>query len=182
MVCGMGNEKGPLREEEREQLGCWWMEGRQSPGLLGVFGCCWMSPVPSITHLVLVARRDGEDGAAVHLPHEELGHPVTRGTRPGSAMGHGLSPAAPDPPEPALCTGGPRSPKHPPNQQPPWAACGQGDRLHGDMCPGCWDDGVPQGPSPRDSWPKVPYVLLKDTAMVSTAFSNSRLSVSLLDS
>lgn len=27
-----------------------------------------------------------------------------------------------------------------------------------------------------------PYVLLKDTAMVSTAFSNSRLSVSLLDS
>lgn len=29
---------------------------------------------------------------------------------------------------------------------------------------------------------KAPYVLLKDTAMVSTAFSNSRLSVSLLDS
>lgn len=27
-----------------------------------------------------------------------------------------------------------------------------------------------------------PYVLLKDTAMVSTAFSNSRLSASLLDS
>lgn len=27
-----------------------------------------------------------------------------------------------------------------------------------------------------------PYVLLKDTAMVSTAFSNSLLSVSLLDS
>lgn len=30
--------------------------------------------------------------------------------------------------------------------------------------------------------PLNPYVLLKDTAMVSTAFSNSRLSVSLLDS
>lgn len=30
--------------------------------------------------------------------------------------------------------------------------------------------------------PLTPYVLLKDTAMVSTAFSNSRLSVSLLDS
>lgn len=38
------------------------------------------------------------------------------------------------------------------------------------------------GPPLGDSWPKVPYVLLKDTAMVSTAFSNSRLSVSLLDS
>lgn len=29
-----------------------------------------------ITHLVLVAGWDGEDGAAVHLPHEELGHTV----------------------------------------------------------------------------------------------------------
>lgn len=42
--------------------------------------------------------------------------------------------------------------------------------------------GVHQGPSLGDSWAKAPYVLLKDTAMVSTAFSNSRLSVSLLDS
>jgi len=42
---------------------------------------------PGITHLVLVAGWDGEDGAAVHLPHEELGHAVRRGTRPGSAQG-----------------------------------------------------------------------------------------------
>lgn len=38
-----------------------------------------------IAHLVLVAGWDGEDGAAVHLPHEELGHAVTRGIREGSA-------------------------------------------------------------------------------------------------
>lgn len=35
---------------------------------------------------------------------------------------------------------------------------------------------------PRGWLPQLPYVLLKDTAMVSTAFSNSRLSASLLDS
>lgn len=40
-----------------------------------------------ITHLVLVAGWDGEDGAAVHLPHEELGHAVTRGIQLGSAKG-----------------------------------------------------------------------------------------------
>lgn len=40
-----------------------------------------------ITHLVLVAGWDGEDGAAVHLPHEELGHAVTRGIRLHSAKG-----------------------------------------------------------------------------------------------
>lgn len=41
----------------------------------------------SSTHLVLVTGRDGEDGAAVHLPHEELGHAVGRGTQTGVSNG-----------------------------------------------------------------------------------------------
>lgn len=42
--------------------------------------------------------------------------------------------------------------------------------------------GTVAGAVSRGWLPKLPYVLLKDTAMVSTAFSNSRLSASLLDS
>lgn len=45
------------------------------------------SRYPGIAHLVLVAEWDGEDGAAVHLPHEELRHPMGRGAWLGSAQG-----------------------------------------------------------------------------------------------
>lgn len=85
--------------------------------------------------------------------------------------------------ETALPAGSLRSPNHPQTSCHVWGhawARGRGKGWRCVLAGGAM--GSIRGPSPGDGWPKVPYVLLKDTAMVSTAFSNSRLSVSLLDS
>lgn len=182
----------------------------------------------SSTHLVLVAGWDGEDGAAVHLPHEELGHTVRRGTQPGSATGRTSS-------DPVRVWGqvGPRQWElrclpwswrcrwrrrrgwargwswlwgpswalvrvaagagarartpyiRAPSRVPLVPSCHVGAvRVRGDGArAGLWQGAVGSGGSCSvGPLAKSPYVLLKDTAMVSTAFSNSRLSVSLLDS